>query len=126
MSSHAELAGHVAGLVGEHLGADVVGCALRQPARAVAAVADDLAALGTQVEVVEVARLDREGALIERRRQAIVRVAVDRGGLSGALDQAAREELHDGRLQGAAPVAPAGPGRAPPGGARRSPSGCAR
>ena len=90
----------MAGLVGEDLRAHVVGGALRQPPGAVAAVADDLAALGSQVEGIGVARLDREGALVERRRQPVVRVAVDGRRLRGTLDEAAREELDDGALQG--------------------------
>ena len=99
LEPHAELAGHVAGLVGEDLGADVIGRPLRQPPRTVAAVADDLAPLGAQQQVVRIARLDGEGAFVEGRRQAIVRVAVDGGRLRRTLHEAARDELHDRRLQ---------------------------
>ncbi len=97
---HAELAGDLAGLVGEDLGADVVGGTLGQPAGPVAAVADDLAALGAQVQGIGIARFDGEGALVERRRQAVVRVPVDRGRLGGAFDEAAGELLDDGTLEG--------------------------
>ena len=80
-------------LVREHLGADVVRRALREPAGEVAALADDAAALRGAAEGIRVARADHEDQLIERGRPCPIRL-VDATRVLAPLHHAAGDELH--------------------------------
>ncbi len=84
-------------LLGQDLGAHVVGAAVRERPRDIRALAEDRPALSGLLEPARLLAGRHQDKLRQRRRAFVVGVAVDPGGLVAAFDHATAHELGDRR-----------------------------
>ena len=93
------------GLACQDLRRHVVGGAVVQAASQVCALPDDRATLGCSLQGRRVCPGRNENQLVERRRDALVVVAIDGGGLEFALHDATRQQLGGCRSSPIEPIA---------------------